>query len=455
MSLSVKELKGGFRTAFIMLSLESVFGGYYVAITRSAAPIFFVSVMGLGLKGLLTLNFIAGVTAVSISGLLYRTLKREELGVKYRLMLSMAMERLLWLLIPFSAWSPSLAIAVYAAAVASTVPTGIFLYSAFLNYYSGITFRRLIAYRTMGSSISSILGQLTLAITLAMASGIWRFILLYIVAFSVGAFSLVVVALAPLKGVRITPPKRVEEEIDMQAVNTFLMLITLLIGINLLSIAWVPRLIINLHTPDYYPALITVTQTLTAVIASLFWVRRGVNAHRIGMLVLAATPIMVYLIGNPQLHLGIAVVYSFSLVGANLYVSSAYSEVVKKLGTLKASTLLATGNSAALALGSALGLAVFGSEAWVFTASSLATLTSLAIALTAVKGMGILPERYSRLYARILYNTSIAGYNALVISAERTAKLTLVITGLLIALSVLYIIYRTVYYLIILTRGGG
>ncbi len=441
--------------AFTLLAAEALFGGFYVSVTRGVTPIFLVSQLGMDLKELLVLNFLAGASALMLSGTLYRFLKGGGREVRIRLIASLIVERVLWLFIPFSAGSNALLTLMYAGAVASTIPTGIFLYSAFLTYFQGTRFRKLIAYRTMGSSISSIAGQLTSMTVLALGKGLGKYILLYVTAFSVGLVSVGLAILTPLKGVRITHMPKVEEEVDIQAVNTFILLLFLMTGVNLLNLAWVPRLINDLHTPDYFPALLTATQTLTAITASLFWIRRGVVAHRVAILALSGIPPLIYLTPNPWVHPAIAVLYSFTLVGANLYVSSVYSDIVKRLGTLRASTLLATSNSAALTLGSALGLSIAFSELGVFMASSVAMLAAMFIALTAIKGLEVVPERYSRMYARILYSTGLAGYNAVVISAERTAKATIKLTALLITLSILFIIYRTLYYVIILSRGGG
>ncbi|MCD6324426.1 MAG: hypothetical protein J7L55_04900, partial [Desulfurococcales archaeon] len=257
--------------AFTLLALEAVFGGFYVSVSRGVTPIFLVSNLGLDLKGLLELNFIAGGLALIVSGILYRFLKNGGREVKGRLIASLVIERLLWLSIPFAAYSTPLLALTYAGAVAATVPTGVFLYSAFLTYFQGLRFKRLIAYRTMGSSISSIAGQLTLITILALGEGIWKYILLYVTAFSVGLVSVGLAVLTPLKGVRITQARSVEEEIDIQAVNTFILMLLMMTGVNLLTLAWVPRLIRDLHTPDYFPALLTAAQTLTAVTASLFW----------------------------------------------------------------------------------------------------------------------------------------------------------------------------------------
>ncbi len=51
----------------------------------------------------------------------------------------------------------------------------------------------------------------------------------------------------------------------------------------------------------------------------------------IDMLGLAFTPILIILINYPILHLGIVVVYLFSIVGTNLFAGLAYSSIVKNL----------------------------------------------------------------------------------------------------------------------------
>ncbi len=447
--------KGSLRTAFILLSLEAVFGGFYLSVSRAVTPIFFVSQVGLGLKELMAFNAVAGGIALTVSGILYGFLKRKEAGVKWRLVTALFVERLMWFLIPVMAWGEVPLALTYGLAIAASVPSGIFLYSVFLTFFEERVYRKLIAFRTMGSSAASIIGQLTVLTVLAFGSGSMKYWLLYLIAFSVSLVSILLVLLSPLSGVRIRRPSSVEEESDVEAVNTFLLLMLLLTGANLLSISWVPRLIKGLGSPDYFPALISFTQTLTAIGASLFWSGRSLRAHRYAILLLALTPPLVYGIYVPEAHVGIAALYSFSFIGANLYVSAAYSRVVKGLGVLKASTLLTSGNSAALLIGSLLGYALSYSEVAVFAAASATVASALAIALTTVQELAVVPKHYSKLYSKILYTSSLAGYNFIVITAEKTAKTTLRVTALLITLGILFIIYRTLYYIILLSRGGG
>ena len=446
---------GTLRTAFLTLSLEAVFGGFYVSISRVVTPVFLVSQLGLDLRGLLAVNTFAGALSLGVSAILYRFLKRREHGIRWRLVAALTVERILWFLIPFSASSIIPLTIVYGLAVASAVPSGIFLYSAFLSFFGEEPYRKLIALRTIGTSIVSIIGQLTILTVLAFGEGLSKYILLYVIAFSVGLISILLILITPLQGVRITRPKEVAEESDIEAVNTFLLLILLLTGTNLLSISWVPRVLKDLGGPEYFPPLLALTQTLTAIAASVFWAGRKLRTHRAAFLLLSTVPPLIYLIPYLSIHIGIAALYGFALIGSNLYVSAAYWRVVKGLGVLKASTLLTSGNSVALLIGSGLGYLISGWEAAVFLGLSLAIASALLIALLTLPELALVPKHYSRLYSRILYNSSLAGYGLIVFTAEKTAKTSLKMTALLISLGILYLIYRTIHYIIILSKGEG
>ena len=145
---------GTLRTAFLTLSLEAVFGGFYVSISRVVTPVFLVSQLGLDLPGLLAVNAFAGALSLGMSAILYRFLKRREHGIRWRLVAALTVERILWFLIPFSASSIIPLTIVYGLAVASAVPSGIFLYSAFLSFFGEEPYRKLIALRTIGTSIA-------------------------------------------------------------------------------------------------------------------------------------------------------------------------------------------------------------------------------------------------------------------------------------------------------------
>ncbi|WFO74669.1 hypothetical protein J4526_06195 [Desulfurococcaceae archaeon MEX13E-LK6-19] len=443
--------KKGKELLFLLFVLEAAFGGFYVVITRGLTPIFLVST-GYGLRDLLLLNSFAGLLALLMALILYK--KAVLVPSKKKLLFFHVLERIMWLAIPFAAYSTESETIVYSLAVASTIPTGVFLNQFFLVSFPEAEYKRLVAQRTISGSIASIIAQVIMVITLAVGEPGTKYIALYIIAFMLGLVASIIMAIAPLEEREIPKIFEKEEEAEVKAVNVYLLLVVLLSSSSLLSIAWVPRIMRDLNAPDYLAALLGFIQTLSNIFSSLYWVRKGITSYRYAIILLSTIPILVYITPFPLAHLGIAVIYSFSLVGTNLYVSIAYAGLVKKLGVTRAGILLSTAGAMATMIAGFTGYLVAETTMLVFIAASLYGFLGLGIALTTIPELAIVPPSYTRLYSRILYQSSITSYSFILFTMEETARTALRFTILVLALIILFIIYRTLYYIIMLTSGG-
>jgi len=445
----------GFDPAFTLLAMEGFFGGFYVAVSRGVTPVFLVYI-GYGLKGLLAFNALAGFLGAVTALALYRRVGRRGAALKGRMLAAMAVERIMWFSIPWVAGpSPAQTALIYGAAFASTIPTGIFMSAAFLKCFDERRYRKLMTYRVMLASAAAVLGQgLTVAV-LAFGEGVWKYYTLYLMAFAVSLVSLILVGLAPIKRVVVRAEEAVvrgEEEVEAEASNTYLLFVMALASTSLLSIAWVPHLMRDLGAPDYFAALIGFVQTVTSIFASLFWAGRDFRTYRYAFVMLALVPILIYLTPIPEAQVGIAVLYGAAVVGTNLFTSFAYSRVAGRLGIIRAATLLTSAYALSLLIASLVGYALIESTALVFAAAAVFSILALAIGLTTLKHTAIVPPNHVRVYARILYHTSVVSYNYVMTAAENTAKAALKTAALIAVLAILFIIYRTLYYIILLTH---
>ena len=438
------------KATFLLLVLEAIFGGFYVTVSRSITPIFLVA-SGFILRELLILNVFAGLLSLGVALVLYYYGKLRS--VKARLVLALLVERIFWFLIPWFIDNRLLVTLIYASAIASTIPSNVFMYTVFFTCFEEQRYRRLVAYRTMAGAIASIVAQIVVVSTLAVGEGLWKYIVLYIIAFSIGSVSPMLIVLAPIHRVVFEAIRRSEEEAEIEASNIYLLLVFLLASTNLLGVSWIPRLMKDLGAPDYLAASIGFVQTLTNIFASVFWSHRNVPSYRYAILLLSSTPLMVYFTTIPYMHLGIAVIYSFSLIGANFYASIGFANLVKKLGVARASVLLSSANALAMVIGGIVGYLLVFSPVLVFMAASIFSLMGLVIALIALPELAIVPPNYTRLYARMLYTSSITSYNFIMFAVSETAKTVLRFTGLVVGVVILYIIYRTLYYIVVLTGG--
>ena len=439
--------------AFLLFVLEAFSGGFYVIISRGITPIFLVA-SGYVLRDLLLLNVFAGLLSLLVALFLYRSMayRVARRNIKARIIAAMLIERVFWFTIPWGVGGDYLVV-LYALALASTIPTGVYLNIAFFTFFDEQRYRRLIAYRTMASSIASIVGQVIMITILAVGEPPWKYITLYTIAFSVGLISIALVSLAPLQRIELRIVERVEEEAEIHAGNIYLLLVALLASANLLSISWIPRLMRDLGAPDYFAASIGFIQTITNIFASMFWVRKRITSYRYAIILLATIPVLVSITPLPLAHLGIAVLYSFAFVGTNFYAGITYASIVKRLGAPKASILLSSASALAIVLAGLVGYLLVFSTLLVFLAASVFSLIGLTIALTALPELAILPPSYTRLYSRVLYQSSITSYHFVLFTVSETARATLKFTILVVGVIILFIIYRTLYYLVILTGG--
>ncbi len=445
-----------FDMAFMLLAMEGFFGGFYVAVSRGVTPVFLVYI-GYGLKGLLAFNALAGFLGAVTALALYRKVGRRGAALKGRILAAMAVERLMWFSIPWVA-GPSLAQTafIYGVAFASTIPTGIFMSAAFLKCFDERRYRKLMTYRVMFASAAAVLGQgLTVAV-LAFGEGVWKYYTLYIMAFAVSLISLVLVGLAPIKRVAVVRAKeaivRGEEEVEAEASNTYLLFVMALASTSLLSIAWIPHLMRDLGAPDYFAALIGFVQTVTSIFASWFWAGRDFRTYRYAFVMLALIPILVYLTPLPEAQVGIAALYGTAVVGTNLFTSFAYSRVAGRLGVIRAATLLTSAYALSLLIASLTGYVLIENAALVFIAAAVFSILALIIGLTTIRHTAIVPPNHVRVYARVLYHVSVVSYNYVMTAAENTAKVALKTAALIAVLAMLFIIYRTLYYVILLTH---
>ena len=435
----------------VVFVFESLFAGFYVVVTRSITPIFLVAT-GYTLQDLLIINAIAGTLALLIGVLLYKYASKSV--SKHKLVVAHVTERIMWFLIPFGIGSKEYIALLYGLALASTLPTSVFLQTTMLSTLDEEAYRKTLMLRGVTGGISSIIGQLTTVFTLMATRSLTKYYMLYQAAFIVGLISSITILMASFKGIVKGLTLKAEEEVEVKATNIYLLLVVLLTASTLLNISWVPRIMRDLGAPDYIAALIGFTQTLTNIFSSIFWIRQDIKSYRYAIMSLSLIPLLVYFTPIPLLHIVIAIIYSFSFVGTSLYAAIAYSSLVKKLGVMRAGILLSSASSFATVLAGLTGYILSSSTFLVFLGSSIYGLLGLSIALVSIPELAIVKPAYTRVYSRILYYTSVTGYSLTIYSLGESAKLTLKFSALVISLLILFIIYKTLYYIILLTRGG-
>ncbi len=437
---------------FLSFSAEAFVSGFYIAVTRSITPIFLVA-NGYKLVSILSINIVAGFISLLLGLLLYKYGSRSL--SKLRLLSVHILERILWFLIPLTLNSKLLLALVYGLAVASTLPTSIYMQTTFLTSFDKVSYRKIVSVRSALGAFSSILGQTFIILTLVTNVSGSKYLSLYEVAFIVGVLSSVIVAFTPNRVFKNSTAMVRNGSLDAEtkATNSFILLVTIMSSYLLLNIAWIPRVMSDLKAPDYMAASIGFAQTVASIGSSFFWLNRNIKTYRLALALLASTPLLVYFTAQPELHIILALVYGFSVIGVNMYAARVYSDLVSEIGVFRAGILLASTNSFALTLASIIGYLASASSSMVFLASAFLGTIGLGIALMGHPEFAIVPKNYVQLYSRIMYQTGILSYNLALYAMTESAKVSLRIVGLSLMLMLLFIIYKTIYYIIIMTGG--
>ncbi len=434
----------------LLFVLEPLFAGFYVTITRSITPILLVS-LGYTLRDLLVINALGGVFSLLIALIIYES--PHMYVSRGRLLFFLFLERVMWFSIYFASTNRLYLPLIYGLALASTLPTSIFMNISLLSLFDERTYRRVVSLRGVMGGVSSVLGQLVAILILFIYTGLIKYFYLYMLAFIIGLLSVVTLSFTPGYSEEKRIVLKTVEDVEVKAVNIFMMLTLFLASISLLNIVWIPYIMRDLGAPDYFAATIGFTQTITGIISSMIWINRKPQHYRYAMILLSILPPIIFYTKIPLLHLIYAAIISSSSIGANFYASFAYSKLVKKMGVYKAGVLLSIAYFLALTISSSIGYIILYNTAYVFILSSIFSLIGLSIALFALQEFSVVKPVYSRIYSRIIYNISLFGYTTLMYSLLGTARLVLKIIGLLSALLLLLIIYKIIYYIIQL--GGG
>ena len=454
-ALSKRRPKIGTLGAF--LSLEALIANFYIVITRSITPILLVSV-GFSIQDILILNILAYLAALAAAYYLNQHSGILKTNVKAKLLASHGLERICWGLIPLTAlFAPSLLYVNYVAAVALTVPTSSLMSSVIFTRLGNSELRKLLSRRGALGAVSNVIGQVTAVIVLMSTTAIIKYIYLYLLAMAVGLMATLVVALTPVpaKLPTNTIPKLQEaEEAGIKLVNVFVFLSSLLASGAILGVVWGPYLMKYLRAPDYLAASLGLVQTVSVMGSSLFWGGRPYSTYKLAILGNSLVPLLIILTPRPELHLAIAALYAFSYTGSNFLASLIYGEVSKKFDVGKTATALAAASSLAQVLGLSIALLISYNTSLMFAAAATLSAAATAVAFIAIPETALPRESYVRVYSRVLYNVSISSYNFTIFTLRSTALLAAKLLGFAVVLLILYIIYRVLYYIVVIIYGG-
>ena len=435
------------RAAVWGLELEAALAGLYVSITRSLAPLYLVS-RGLGLDELLGLSALGNAAALALLGLLRRVLTRSGAALRRALPTLHGVERALWCSIPFSG---PLAPALYASALAVSSSTGLLMTVALLSLGDEELSKQVMARRGALSASTSLGAQLLSVATLA-GGGMCTVITLFLVAASTGFAATAVVLLIThrLGGAAGSGGPSGEEPVTI-----FVFLSLVLSSSAILGVAWTPYLLRVLSAPPWLSASLGLVQTAVSIASPLVWLGRGAAMYRVAVLLLPLAPLAALATPYALGHLALAALYAFVFSGVNYFAGFAYAGLARSLGPVASALFLASASASSQLIGSSLAYAMLrglGPSSLFLASSVLGGLGGL-IAMLAVPRIAVAPERYVRMYSRLVYSTSLAGYSTAVFVAVASLRLALLLSSLMVVALLMFIMLRMAYYISVLSAG--
>ena len=435
-----------------ILAMEAFIASLYIVITRGLAPIMMYSI-GLSLKEIIGVNILAYLASLLTAYLIHKTTGVLRRKVKGILLIVYVSERFLWGLLPLTlALSRTLFYAIYVCAVVMTVPTTILINTLVFTLLNSDELRLALRRRGALGALSSILGQVFIIMVLASIKSVEKYVYLYLIGLFIGLLSTIMITSLPNVDLRKIPLREggeVSEE-KVKAVNMFTFLSLLLASTSIIGVVWAPYLMRYLKVADYIAASLGFVQMLTNIIASLYWSKASFNVYKVAIMISSLIPIAIMISDSPIIHLLIASIYSFSVTGSNFLASLLYGAISKGYDPLKSSTKLVAASSLAQVIGLSITYLIPSGRLIFVPAAILALIASL-IALTTIPEVAIPKEPHVRLYSRILYNLSISGYTFMIFTLRSTVLLTLRLLGFTLIFIILYIIYRTLFYIITMT----
>jgi len=450
LSISTPLRKLPIKSVYYALILESFISGFYVVITRSLAPIFF-AVYGLSIAQILYVNIVANAAALAMVLAIYNYSNIFVAGrTKLKLTLVHGVERVCWALIPVSAfYAPQYLLLTYTLAVMVTAPTSIMINLTIISSLEPQVVKKTFAYRNAMGAVSSILGQIVMVSTLATLPGRAKYLYLYLLASGVGLIATMVVAIASLRNIEKVF-EEAEEEALVRASSTFIFFTLLLAASSILGVVWGPHLIEDLHSPAYIAALIGLVQTITNIAASLYWRSKPYNVYRYAIMLTGATPLLVAFVTNPYAHLAIAALYAFTNTGANFLGSFIFADASRKLGIFRSSVLLTGAWYLSQIVGLApcyIALSLGASPTIIFMMCAAFITLSSFVAFATIPEVALVRPATLYMYSRSLYQVSIASYSFIMFSLRSYVAFALKLLALTLAILLLFIIYRALYYI--------
>lgn len=427
--------------AKILMGMEAFFGGFYVAVTRGLfVPMLTYS--GYTLNMLSYVTFFAALMNVIISYLIYNYPSLLAKNIKIKLLLVHGLERLLFAVLPFLIGIPDLLILIYAIALTVTIPVGVLLNVALLNVFVQEEFVEINVLRAALGAASSLLGSIYSIFVTAFIEAPTSYYVAYTSSSIVGLIATAVLIYYDVPK-DFSESRKTEkiEEVEVRKTNTFLMLILMMSGGNLIGLAW-PQLLKSINSPLYITIALNLAGNLGGIVGPYLW--KGYKAYVFAIATNVAFTSAIPFLNHPLTHVFVSAVLSATFIGANLIASAIYSKYVESLGIIKASTFLTSSSAVGLLIASVLGRYLPDVPILVFGIATLLKLLALFVCVLAIPETAVVPPRTAYGYGKLVYSISIIGYTFTVETSKRVFRLFIQLVALALLLTLILLLYELI-----------
>ncbi|MEM0015293.1 MAG: hypothetical protein QXX81_02365 [Zestosphaera sp.] len=422
----------------LLMASEAFFGNFYIAVTRGLfVPMLTYS--GYSLDKVSQVSFFAALMNVIISYLIYNNPDMFSRNVRLKLLSIHASERVLFALLPFLIGSPDALVLVYSVALTVTIPVNVLLNVALMSVFVLDEFVEINVLRSAVGAAASLLGSLYSMVLTAFLEPPTSYYVAYVSSSLIGLMATLSLAYYTMPADFTSLSKTTREEAEIRKVNTFLMLVMMIGGGNLIGLAW-PQLLKSLDTPLYVTILLNVAGNVGGVIGPYLW--KGYRGYVLAMTFNILFTSSIPLLRHPWMHVGVSAALSATFIGANLIASSIYSRYVESLGVVKASTFLSASNGVGLFIASVLGKYLPGSPPLIFSVATMLKFLGLLVVALAIPETSIVPPRTAYGYGKLIYSASMLGYTFTVETSRKILKVFIQIIALAFLLTLILLIYE-------------
>ncbi|NPA24121.1 MAG: hypothetical protein GXO23_07495 [Crenarchaeota archaeon] len=428
------------------LVAEAATGGFYVAITRSFF-IIMLSYANYNLSTISTIFLLQAVFSVLFAALIYkRGLSLTHRGLRFLTLVTHALERVLWISLPFLIYFKPLEIAISCAAMFITTPVGIFLNYLIYVSFTGKDVVDVVSKRFAIGSATSIIGLLlSMALIWALHGSLKTYIYLYSLAGAVGLLGSVSLLFSEFHP-RVGPPVQAPSlEVEVGKVTSLLFYILFCTSINLVYMIWIPYIKTEMHATQILATMLVIAGSIGTIVGSLVW--RSNKLCRISMILLIVTIGLALTARQPLAQPLIYLLFSTSTMGGFILITAIYSTYVTELGTLRVSALSQVGYETGTVLAALLSMIVKSYNIMFIIADIIAG-TTLALALITMPEVAIVPKSLALNYARTIYNISTTSLTYTTLFTKETAKLFLQILTATLLITIIYAIYQILTILV-------